>query len=70
MSTTAVAPVAASIPLPVGRLASVGSVVFFANAALLVLQLVLDVIGDFGRTWRGEPPREHAPAPEDAAKVN
>jgi len=41
-----------------------------AGAVLLVLQLALDVIGDFGRTWRGEPPREHAPAPEDTAKVS
>ena len=41
-----------------------------AGAVLLVLQLVLDVIGDFGRTWRGEPPREHAPAPQDSAKVS
>lgn len=41
-----------------------------AGAVLLVLQLVLDVIGDFGRTWRGEPPREHAPAPQDSARVS
>jgi TRAP-type mannitol/chloroaromatic compound transport system permease small subunit len=41
-----------------------------AGAVLLVLQLVLDVIGDFGRAWHGEPPREHAPAPEDSAKVS
>src|SRR5512138_3470308 len=40
------------------------------GTVLLVLQLVLDVIGDFGRTWRGEPPREHAPAPQDSAKVS
>jgi TRAP-type mannitol/chloroaromatic compound transport system permease small subunit len=39
-----------------------------AGALLLVLQLVLDVIGDFARTWRGEPPREHAPPPEDLAR--
>src|SRR5512138_2975434 len=41
-----------------------------AGAVLLVLQLVLDVIGDFGRTWRGEAPREHAPMPQDSAKVS
>ena len=41
-----------------------------AGALLLVLQLALDMIGDFGRTWRGEPPREHAPAPQDSAKVS
>jgi TRAP-type mannitol/chloroaromatic compound transport system permease small subunit len=41
-----------------------------AGALLLVLQLVLDVIGDFGRAWHGEPPREHAPAPQDSAKVS
>jgi hypothetical protein len=35
-----------------------------------VLQLVLDVIADFGRARRGEPPRAHAPAPEDSAKVS
>ena len=40
MSTTAVAvaPVGAPTPLPVGRLAGVGAIVFFANAALLVLR--------------------------------
>ena len=41
-----------------------------AGALLLVLQLVLDVIGDFGRAWRGEPPPQHGPAPEDTAKVS
>ena len=41
-----------------------------AGAVLLVLQLALDVIGDFGRVLRGEPPREHAPAPENSARVN
>jgi TRAP-type mannitol/chloroaromatic compound transport system permease small subunit len=41
-----------------------------AGAVLLVLQLVLDVIADFGRARRGEPPREHAPAPEDSARVS
>src|SRR5436190_6139801 len=41
-----------------------------AGAVLLVLQLVLDVIGDFGRAWRGEPPPQHGPAPEDTAKVS
>ena len=38
--SSAPAPVRASISLPVGRLVGVGAVVFFANAALLVLQLV------------------------------
>jgi len=33
-------------------------------------QLLLDVIGDFGRTWRGEPPPQHGPAPQDTAKVS
>jgi TRAP-type mannitol/chloroaromatic compound transport system permease small subunit len=41
-----------------------------AGAVLLVLQLVLDVIGDFGRTLRGEPPPQHGPAPENTAKVS
>ncbi len=41
-----------------------------AGAVLLVLQLVLDVIADFVRARRGEPPRAHAPAPEDSAKVS
>jgi len=41
-----------------------------AGAVLLVLQLLLDVIGDFGRTWRGEPPPQHGPAPQDTAKVS
>ena len=41
-----------------------------AGAVLLVLQLALDVVADFGRTWRGEPPREHAPLPEDSARVS
>jgi len=41
-----------------------------AGAVLLVLQLVLDVIADFGRARRGEPPLAHAPAPEDSAKVS
>ena len=41
-----------------------------AGAVLLVLQLVLDVIADFGRTWRGEPPPQYGPAPENTAKVS
>ena len=41
-----------------------------AGAVLLVLQLVLDVIGDFGRARRGEPPPQHGPAPENTAKVS
>ena len=32
--------------------------------------LALDVIADFGRARRGEPPLAHAPAPEDSAKVS
>jgi TRAP-type mannitol/chloroaromatic compound transport system permease small subunit len=40
-----------------------------AGAVLLVLQLVLDVVGDFGRMWRGEGPPQ-APAPADTAKVS
>jgi TRAP-type mannitol/chloroaromatic compound transport system permease small subunit len=40
-----------------------------AGAVLLVVQLALDVIGDFGRMLRGEgPPQAHAPA--DTAKVS
>jgi len=41
-----------------------------AGALLLVVQLALDVVTDFGRTWRGEPPPQHGPAPEDTAKVS
>jgi len=41
-----------------------------AGAILLVLQLALDVIGDFGRVRRGEPPPQHGPAPQDTAKVS
>jgi TRAP-type mannitol/chloroaromatic compound transport system permease small subunit len=40
-----------------------------AGAVLLVLQLALDVVGDFGRMWRGEGPPQ-APAPADTAKVS
>ena len=40
-----------------------------AGAVLLVLQLALDVIEDFGRMWRGEGPRQAA-APADTAKVS
>jgi TRAP-type mannitol/chloroaromatic compound transport system permease small subunit len=40
-----------------------------AGAVLLVVQLALDVAGDFGRMLRGEgPPQPHAPA--DTAKVS
>lgn len=47
---------AASIPLPVGRLAGVGAVIFCANAAMLVLQLVAGrllspYIGSSLETW-------------------
>jgi predicted membrane-bound spermidine synthase len=54
--STAVAPAPASIRLPVGRLAGVGAVIFFANAALLVLQLVAGrllapFIGSSLETW-------------------
>src|SRR5881398_2646000 len=41
-----------------------------AGAVLLVLQLVLDVIADFVRARRGQPPPQHGPAPEDTAKVS
>ena len=52
MSTT----VPASIPLPVGRLVGVGAIIFCANAALLVLQLVAGrllapFIGSSLETW-------------------
>src|SRR3954466_6342181 len=45
-----------SIPLPVGRLAAIGAVIFCANAALLVLQLVAGrllapFIGSSLETW-------------------
>ena len=54
--STAPAPVGASTPLPVGRLVGVGAVVFCANAALLVLQLVAGrllapFIGSSLETW-------------------
>ena len=54
--STAPAPAAASVPLPVGRLVGVGAVVFFANAAMLVLQLVAGrllspFIGSSLETW-------------------
>jgi hypothetical protein len=39
------------------------------GAVLLVLQLVLDVISDFGRMWRGEGP-PHPIAAADTAKVS
>jgi TRAP-type mannitol/chloroaromatic compound transport system permease small subunit len=39
------------------------------GTALVIAQLALDVISDFGRMWRGEgPPQVHAPA--DTAKVS
>ena len=40
-----------------------------AGAVLLVLQLALDVVGDFGRMWRGEGPPQ-ALAPADTARVS
>ena len=40
-----------------------------AGAVLLVLQLALDVVEDFGRMWRGEGPPK-AVAPADTAKVS
>src|SRR3954451_13575518 len=45
-----------AVPLPIGRLAGVGLVIFFANAALLVLQLVAGrllapFIGSSLETW-------------------
>jgi hypothetical protein len=56
MSATVTAPAARSIPLPVGRLVGVGAVIFFANAALLVLQLVAGkflapFVGSSLETW-------------------
>ncbi|MDY3562570.1 fused MFS/spermidine synthase [Gemmata sp. JC673] len=50
------APAGTSTPLPVGRLVGVGAVIFFANAALLVLQLVAGrllspYIGSSLETW-------------------
>src|SRR5205809_8057547 len=55
-ATTAPTPAAVSTPLPVGRLVGVGAVIFFANAALLVLQLVAGrllapFIGSSLETW-------------------
>ena len=41
-----------------------------AGAVLLVLQLALDVVEDFGRMRGGEGPRRHGPVPEDTAKVS
>jgi TRAP-type mannitol/chloroaromatic compound transport system permease small subunit len=40
------------------------------GAVLLILQLAIDVIDDFGRMVRGEPPPQHGPAPADTAKVS
>src|ERR1700749_995575 len=50
------APAATSLPLPVRRLVAVGAVIFVANAALLVLQLVAGrllapFIGSSLETW-------------------
>src|SRR5262245_60954396 len=50
------APIAPGKPLPLGRLAGVGLVIFFANAALLVLQLVTNrllapFVGSSLETW-------------------
>ncbi|MCS6865560.1 MAG: fused MFS/spermidine synthase [Gemmataceae bacterium] len=54
--STAVVSVPVSVPVPVGRLASVGAVIFCANAALLVLQLVAGrllapFVGSSLETW-------------------
>jgi spermidine synthase/MFS family permease len=56
MSATVTTSAATAIPLPVGRLAGVGAVVLFANASLLVLQLVatrllFPFIGSSLETW-------------------
>src|SRR5688572_2061908 len=56
MSTSTEAPVTVSTPLPLGRLVSVGAIIFCANAALLVLQLVAGrllspFIGSSLETW-------------------
>jgi predicted membrane-bound spermidine synthase len=56
MSTSVPAPVPSAVPLPLGRLVGVGSVIFFANAALLVLQLVAGrflapFVGSSLETW-------------------
>src|SRR5829696_4789480 len=56
MSTSTDAPAAPSVPLPLGRLVSVGAIIFCANAALLVLQLVAGrllapFIGSSLETW-------------------
>jgi len=40
-----------------------------AGTVLLCIQLLLDVINDFGRMWRGEGPPLHGPA-ADTAKVS
>jgi TRAP-type mannitol/chloroaromatic compound transport system permease small subunit len=40
-----------------------------AGAVLLILQLALDVVADFGRMRRGEGPPQHGPA-ADAAKAS
>ena len=56
MSTVTAAPAVVSTPLPVDRLVSVGAIIFCANAALLVLQLVAGrllapFIGSSLETW-------------------
>lgn len=55
-STTPVASASVAPPLPLGRLAGIGLIVFFANAALLVLQLVAGrllapFVGSSLETW-------------------
>ena len=55
-STTPVANASIASPLPLGRLAGIGFIIFFANAALLVLQLVAGrllapFIGSSLETW-------------------
>src|SRR5947209_3960602 len=54
--STAPAPAAVTIPLPLGRLVGVGAIIFCATAALLVLQLVAGrllspYIGSSLETW-------------------
>jgi TRAP-type mannitol/chloroaromatic compound transport system permease small subunit len=41
-----------------------------AGLALLILQLMLDVVADAMRTWRGEGPPHGGAAPEDIAKLS
>src|SRR6476620_9113787 len=54
--STAPAPAAVTIPLPLGRLVGVGAIIFCANAAMLVLQLVAGrllspYVGSSLETW-------------------